>query len=141
MFWHKVDHKGDNNEKTHGYDNYPSVTGGCVINLAKEHGNEEDEEFKEDTDEISDTDESKIGKGISSILAKQISFKVTQVVIFSINNYQQYMISVENKNQTDKNKDRWNYCNHMQAPAVRICRTAEVTPTGVGIRAAGHPWD
>ena len=28
-----------------------------------------------------------------------------------------------------------------QAPAVRIYGTAEVTPTGVGIRAAGHPRD
>ena len=28
-----------------------------------------------------------------------------------------------------------------QAPAVRLCGSAEVTPTGVGIRAAGHPWD
>ena len=28
-----------------------------------------------------------------------------------------------------------------QAPAVRICGTAEVTPTGVGIHVAGHPRD
>ena len=28
-----------------------------------------------------------------------------------------------------------------QAPAVRLCGSAEVTPTRVGIRAAGHPWD
>ena len=26
-----------------------------------------------------------------------------------------------------------------KAPAVRLCWTADVTPTGVGIRAAGHP--
>ena len=29
----------------------------------------------------------------------------------------------------------------LQAPAVRICRTVEVIPTGVGIRAAGRPRD
>ena len=28
-----------------------------------------------------------------------------------------------------------------QAPAVRLRGPAEVTPTGVGIRAAGHPRD
>ena len=27
-----------------------------------------------------------------------------------------------------------------QAPAVRLLRTAEATPAGVGIFAAGHPW-
>ena len=31
------------------------LNNGCVINLAKEHENEEDEEFKEDTFEINDT--------------------------------------------------------------------------------------
>ena len=28
-----------------------------------------------------------------------------------------------------------------QAPAVRLCGSVEVTPTGVGIRAAGQPRD
>ena len=28
---------------------------------------------------------------------------------------------------------------HLQSPAFRLRRTAEVTPTGVGIHAAGHP--
>ena len=59
---HKVDYKGDTNDKTHGYYYSPSETGGCVKNLAKEHRNEEDEEFKEDTSLISDTNESKISK-------------------------------------------------------------------------------
>ena len=39
-FWHKVDHKGDTNEKTHGSDDSPSETDGCVRNLVKEHENE-----------------------------------------------------------------------------------------------------
>ena len=43
FFWHRVDYKGDNNEKTHGSDDSTSETDGCVINLAKEHENEEDE--------------------------------------------------------------------------------------------------
>ena len=42
-FWHKVDYEGDANEKTHGYDDSPSETDGCVRNLAKEDENEEDE--------------------------------------------------------------------------------------------------
>ena len=46
MLWHKVDYDSDTNEKTHGYDDSPSKTDGCVRNLAKEHENEEDEEFK-----------------------------------------------------------------------------------------------
>ena len=40
MFIHKLDYKVDTNEKTGGYDDPPSETGGCVINMAKEHGNE-----------------------------------------------------------------------------------------------------
>ena len=63
MFWHKVDYKGDTNEKTYGSDDLPHETDSCVRNLAKEHGNEEDEEFREDTSEINDTNESKISKG------------------------------------------------------------------------------
>ena len=55
MFRHKVDYKGDINEKTHGYDDCPSENYDCVINLNKEHENEGDEEFKEDTSEINDT--------------------------------------------------------------------------------------
>ena len=45
-FWHEVDYEGDTNEKAYGSDHSPSETDGCVINLAKEHENEEDEEFK-----------------------------------------------------------------------------------------------
>ena len=55
MFWHKLYYKGNTNEKTHGSDNSLIETGVCVRNLAKEHGNEEEEEFKEDTSLISDT--------------------------------------------------------------------------------------
>ena len=46
-------------------------------NLAEEYVNEEDEEFKDDTSEINDTNKSKISKGkteeyvISSLLAKE----------------------------------------------------------------------
>ena len=39
LFQHKVDFKDDTNEKTHGSNNYPSETDGCVRNLAKEHEN------------------------------------------------------------------------------------------------------
>ena len=77
MFQHKVDYKGDTNEKNHNSDDSPSETDGCVRNLAKEHENEEDNELKEDTSEINDTNESKISKVkteealISSIWSKQ----------------------------------------------------------------------
>ena len=57
LFWDKVYSKGNKNEKTQGYDNSQSETDGCVINLSKEHENEEDEAFKEDTYEINDTNE------------------------------------------------------------------------------------
>ena len=40
--------------KTHGSYDSPSKTDGCARNLAKEHENEEDEEFSEDTSEIND---------------------------------------------------------------------------------------
>ena len=56
-------------------------------NLAKEHENEEDEEFKEDTSEINDTNKSKLIKDktkeglISSLLDKNVSLKVIQSVI------------------------------------------------------------
>ena len=48
-------------------------------NLAKEHENEEDEEFKGNTDEINDTNKSKLSKDktkealISSLLAKNVT--------------------------------------------------------------------
>ena len=86
--------------------------------MAKERENEEDEEFKEDTSEINDSNESKISNCkiekafIISLLAKQFSLKVTQAVIFSINTYKQDIITVGNKNQK-KFKDRWNYCNNI----------------------------
>ena len=62
MFWQKVDYKGDTNEKTYGSDDSPSETNCCVINMAKEHENEEDKEFKEDTSKINDTNGSKISR-------------------------------------------------------------------------------
>ena len=90
-----------------------------MINLVKEHENEEDEEFKEDTSEINDTNESKLIKYktkeglISSLLDKNVSLKVIQSVIFSINTYKKDMLVVGNDNKKIKNKDRWNYCHHM----------------------------
>ena len=87
-FRHKVDYKGDTNEKTHGSDYSPSETEVCKRNLAKEHGNEEDEEFKEDNYEINDTNESKLSKNkteealISSLIVKNVSLKLIQAVIF-----------------------------------------------------------
>ena len=42
-----------------------------------------------------------------------VLLKFIQAVIFSINTYKQYMISVGNENKTIKNKDRWNYFHHM----------------------------
>ena len=57
---HKVDYEGDTNDKNHGSNNSLSETDGCVRNLDKEHGNEEDEQFKEDTSKISDTNESNL---------------------------------------------------------------------------------
>ena len=109
--------KGDTNEKTHGSDNLPSETYGCVRNLSKEHENEEDKDFKEDTYEINDTNESKPSKYeteedlISSLFAKYFSLKLIKSVIFYINTYEQEMIAVGNKNQ--KNKDIWNNFHHM----------------------------
>ena len=93
MFIHKVDYKGDTSENTHGSDDSPSETDGCVRNLAEEHENEEDEEFKEDTSKINDTNESKMSKDkteealIISLLAKHFSLKVIQSVIFSIDTH------------------------------------------------------
>ena len=81
MFWHKVDYKGDTNEKTRDYDDSPSETYGYLGKLSKEHENEEDEEFKEDTSEINDTNESKISMDkteeslIRSLLAKKYCSK------------------------------------------------------------------
>ena len=57
MFWNKVDYKGNTNDKTHGSDDSPNENYGCVRNMAKEHENEEDEDFKKDASEINDTDE------------------------------------------------------------------------------------
>ena len=119
MFRNKVEYEDDTNEKTHGSDDSPSETDCCVRNLAKEHENEEDKEFKEDTSEINDTNESKLSKDktkeaiIISLLAKYFLLKVIQAVIFSINTYEQDIIAVGNENKKIKNKDRWNYCHHI----------------------------
>ena len=58
MFKNKVDYKDDTNEKTHGSNDSPSETDIFARNLAEEHENEEDEEFKEDNYDIHDTNES-----------------------------------------------------------------------------------
>ena len=55
LFRNKVDYKGDTNEKTHVSEDSTTETDGCVINLPKEHKNEEDKEFKEYASEINDT--------------------------------------------------------------------------------------
>ena len=65
MFWNKLDYKYDTNEKSYGYDDSPSENDGCVRNLAKQHENEKDEQSKEDTSEMNDTNESKISKNIT----------------------------------------------------------------------------
>ena len=76
-----------------------------MINLAEEHDNKRDEELKENTSEINDTNESKISKytteedAISSLLAKTFSLKVTQALIFSIYAYKQDMIAFGNDNK------------------------------------------
>ena len=57
FFRHKVEHKGDTNDKTHGSDDLPIQNDDSVRNLAEEHENEEDEKFKEDTSDINDTNE------------------------------------------------------------------------------------
>ena len=103
MFNHKVYYKGDTNEKTYDSDDSPSETDGCVRNLAEENENEDNKELKQDTSEINDTNESKISKGkteeyvVSSLLAKTFSLKLIQAVIFSIDTYEQDIISVGNK--------------------------------------------
>ena len=104
----KVDYKGDTNEKTCGSDDSTSETNGCVINLSKAHENKEDEEFKENTSEKNYTNESKISKCkpeedfISILLAKNVPLKVIQAFIFSIDTYEQSIISVVNKKNTGK---------------------------------------
>ena len=39
IFRHKVDYKGDTNERTYGSDDSPSETNDCARDLAKEHEN------------------------------------------------------------------------------------------------------
>ena len=79
-------------------------------NLSKCHEDEEYEELKEDTSNINDNNESKLSKDktkealIRSLLEKYLSLKVTQAVIFSINTYKQYMISVGNENKILKQR-------------------------------------
>ena len=79
---------------THSSENSSSETDVCVRNLAKEHENEEDEEFEKNTSEINDTNEWKMSKDkteevrIWSLLDKTISLKVTPAVILSINTYE-----------------------------------------------------
>ena len=57
-FRHKVDYEGNTYENNCCSDDSPTETDGCVINLDKEHENEYDEEFKEDTSVINITNES-----------------------------------------------------------------------------------
>ena len=46
------------------------------------------------------------------MLSKTFLLKLIQAVLFSINNYKQYTIEVGNEKNI-KNKDIWDYCNHM----------------------------
>ena len=92
-FRNKVDHEGDTNERSHGYEDSPSETDNCIRNLDKEHEYEQDKEFKSGTSEIKDTNESKLSKDeteeslIISLLAKTILLKVIKAVNFSIYTY------------------------------------------------------
>ena len=43
LFRKKLDYKEDTNDKTRGSEDPPSETDGCVRNLSKEYGNEDDE--------------------------------------------------------------------------------------------------
>ena len=54
-FKNKEDYIGDNNQKTSGSDDYTSESDGSARNLGKEHENEQDEEFSENTSEINDS--------------------------------------------------------------------------------------
>ena len=58
----KLYDKGDTNKKTHCSDDFTSVLDDHVRNLAEEHENEEDKEFKEENSEMNNTNESKIGR-------------------------------------------------------------------------------
>ena len=76
--------------------------------LSRQHGNEEDEELKEDTSEINDTNESKLEKDkteealIRSLLDKYVLPKIIKEFIFYINTYEQDMIEVGNKKKKRK---------------------------------------
>ena len=56
-FWHKVYCEGNTNENNCCYDDSRNETYDCVRNIDKEHENEDDEEFKEDTSVINITNE------------------------------------------------------------------------------------
>ena len=65
------------------------------------------------------TNESKISKDkkeealINCLLAINLSLKVIQAVIFSLNTYEKEMIEVGNNNEKIRNKDRCNYCRNI----------------------------
>ena len=86
--------------------------------MDNKHENEDDEEFKEDTSVINDTNESKISKDIKEeallnrLLAVNSPLKVIHSVILYIHIYKQDIIEVENENKNIKNKDRWNYSSY-----------------------------
>ena len=88
-------------------------------NPDKEHRNEEDEEYSENTPEINDSIKSKGSKGITeedviiSLLAKTFSLKVIKAVILSIETYKQDMIEVGSENKKIENLDIWNHFKNM----------------------------
>ena len=49
---------------------------------------------------------------IKRLLAINLLLKVIQSSIISVNSCKQKMIEIENKNEKNKNKDRWDYCHH-----------------------------
>ena len=101
---------GDTNKETHVSNEYRSETDVCTRNLAKEHENEEDEEFSENNSEINDSIKSKISKGkteedvIISILENFLA-QSNPRSYFSIDTYEKDILSVGNKNKkTSKRK-------------------------------------
>ena len=63
---------------------------------------------------------------IISMLAKILSVKVIQAVIFSINTYGQDTIVVGNENKKSQNKDIWNYFHNM--PMLSLLRSNHRLP-------------
>ena len=57
-----MEYIGDTKKKTRGSNDSPRETDVCARNMGKEHENEEDDEFSENTPEINDSINQKIVK-------------------------------------------------------------------------------